>query len=293
MPKISVITRTCDRLPLLKRCFHSLQQANFGDLEWIVVDDEPQGNSEVARFVAAIPPVFNPRLVISGARHRAKAANAGLAAATGTLIHFLDDDDTVASGFYRKTWDFLVENRRYGAVVTLADKVIERRISDGTLSECQRIPHYPETSAISLAQLAVVQMFPPVAFVARRDCISAVGGFREIFEVCEDYDFYLRFLVRFDIAVLPERLCAFHVREEPGSPNSWLNSSASRQHRHEDTLFRNTLLRHDLEVGTVGIGWLLALGEMTRAAWRLNLVFDALQRRTWTRSIVSWLRRNS
>ena len=39
---------------------------------------------------------FTIRLVVSGTRHRAKAANAGLAAATGALIHFLDDDDTVA-----------------------------------------------------------------------------------------------------------------------------------------------------------------------------------------------------
>ena len=85
---------------------------------------------------------------------------------------------------------------------------------DGSFAELRRIPHYPETRAVSLAELAVVQMFPPVAFVARRECVNAVGGFSERFEVCEDYDFYLRFLTRFDIGVLPEVLCAFHQREE-------------------------------------------------------------------------------
>ena len=43
----------------------------------------------------------------------------------------------------------------------------------------------------------------------------------------------------------------------------------------------------------MGIGWLLALGDMTRAAWRINLVLDAFQRRSWPRGLLSWLRRNN
>jgi hypothetical protein len=137
-----------------------------------------------------------------------------------------------------------------------------------------------------------VQTFAPVSFVARRSCIAAAGGFDERFEVCEDYDLYLRFLTRFDIGVVPEVLCAFHQREEGNVPDAWLNSPASRQHRIEDKLFRNALLRQDLEQGKIGIGWLLALGDMSRGSWRLNLVLDALQRRSWPRAMLRWLRRS-
>ena len=56
-------------------------------------------------------------------------------------------------------------------------------------------------------------------------------------------------------------------------------------------MFRNALLRQDLEQGKMGIGWLLAVGDMTRAAWRLNLVLDALQRRSWAKALLRWLRR--
>jgi len=292
MPKVSVITRTYDRLSLLERCFESLQKARVKDLEWIVADDEPGGNPHVASFIetARSTSTIPIRLVVSGASHRAKAANAGLAAATGELIHFLDDDDTVAPDFYRKTSDFLAENSRFGGVSALAERVLEHRMSDGSLAELRRVPHYPETRAVSLADFAVAQTFAPVGFVGRRECIDAVGGFSERFEVCEDYDFYLRFLTRFDIGVLPEVLCAFHQREEGEVPESWLNSLASRQHRIEDKLFRNALLREDLEQGRMGIGWLLAFGDMTRAAWRINLVLDALQRRAWPRAFFGWLR---
>jgi cellulose synthase/poly-beta-1,6-N-acetylglucosamine synthase-like glycosyltransferase len=292
MTKLSVITRTCDRLPLLKRCFQSIQQTNFSDLEWIVVDDALGGNAELAQYVGSIAPAFNARLILSGARHRAKAANVGLAAASGELVHFLDDDDTVAPGFYRKTAGFLADNAGFGAVATHAERVIERLTPDGSMKEIARLPHYPEMQAASLAELAVVQTFAPVSFVARRKCIEAAGGFDERFEVCEDYDLYLRFLTRFDIGVVPEVLCAFYQREEGNVPDAWLNSPAVRQHRIEDKLFRNALLRQDLEQGKVGIGWLLALGDMARGSWRLNLALDALQRRSWPRAMLRWLRRS-
>jgi cellulose synthase/poly-beta-1,6-N-acetylglucosamine synthase-like glycosyltransferase len=292
MPKLSVITRTCDRLPLLRRCLQSIQQTNFGDLEWIVVDDAPGGSADLAAFVGSLAPALNARLISSGSRHRAKAANAGLAAASGELAHFLDDDDTVAPSFYRKTTSFLDDNARFGAVATHAERVVERLMPDGSIREVTRLPHYPEMQAVSLAELAVVQTFAPVSFVARRTCIEAAGGFDERFEVCEDYDLYLRFLTRFDIGVVAEVLCAFHQREDGDVPEAWLNSPASRQHRIEDKLFRNALLRQDLEQGKIGIGWLLALGDMSRGSWRLNLALDALQRRSWPRAMLRWLRRS-
>ena len=265
-------------------------------MEWIVVDDAPGGSPELADFIEVTRATWNVpiQLIVAGTQHRAKAANAGLAAVTGNMIHFLDDDDMIAPDFYAKTLSFLSDNPRFGAVATLAESVLERAMPDGSFPEVSRAPHYPETRAVSLAEFAVVQTIAPISFVARRECIAATGGFDEQFEVCEDYDFYLRFLTRFDIGILPEILCAFHQRETGGSaPEAWNNSPATRRHRLEDTLFRNALLRRDLEQGRVGIGWLLALGDMTRGAWRVNLMLDALQRRSLPRFLLRHLRRNT
>lgn len=294
MTRLSVITRTCDRLPLLRRCLQSLRKAATQEMEWIVVDDMPGGCADLVDFVEVTRASWDipVQLVAAGTRHRAKAANAGLSAATGSLIHFLDDDDTIAPEFYTKTVAFLAEHPRFGAVSTLAESVFERAKSDGSLQEITRTPHYPETRVVSLAELAVVQTIAPVSFVARRECIDATGGFDERFEVCEDYDFYLRFLMRFDIGVVPEILCAFHNRENGSAlPDSWRNSPATSAHQLEDKLFRNALLRRDIEQGRVGIGWLLALGDMTRAAWRVNLILEALQRRSLPGFLLRRLRR--
>ena len=295
---LSIITRTHERLPLLRRCLEFLREAAVEDMEWIVVDDEPGGNPRVADFIEAARanwhcPII---LIVAGTRHRARAANAGLAAATGAMVHFLDDDDTIGPDFYRKTLAFLTDHPRYGAVATLSESVVERAMPDGTFREISRLPHYPETRAVSLAGFAVVQTFAPVSFVARRECVAATGGFDEQFEVCEDYDFYLRFLTRFDIEILPEALCAFHRRDdsvENGLPRALHNSPVTHQHRIEDTLFRNALLRRDLEQGRLGIGLLLALGEMNRGSWRVNLILEALQRRFLPRFILRRMRRNT
>ena len=232
MPKLSVITRTYDRLPLLRRCFESIRSAATEGLEWIVVDDVPGGSPDLSAFVASAREgcSMEVRLVVAGTRHRAKAANAGLAAATGALVHFFDDDDTIAPDFYAKAIAYLAEQPRFGAVATLADSVVERAMPDGSFWEVARTPHYPETRVVSLAEFAVVQTIAPVSFVARRDCIDATGGFDERFEVCEDYDFYLRFLTRFDIGILPEILCAFHSREAHSALPELLAELASVEH---------------------------------------------------------------
>jgi GT2 family glycosyltransferase len=280
-------------VPLLGRCLKSLRGAAIEGLEWIVVDDEPGGSPGVAQLVESAKASWQApmRLVLAGNRHRAKAANAGLASASGELIHFLDDDDTIAPAFYTKTVAFLNEQPRFGAVATLAERVTERAMPDGSVREVARAPHYPETRAVSLAEFAVVQTIPPVAFVARREAVDATGGFDASFEVCEDYDFFLRFLAHSDIGILPEFLCAFHQRElDEATPRSWSNSPASHSHSLEEKLFRNALLRRDLAQGRVGTGWLLALGDMTRAAWRINLVLDALQRRSLPRFLLRRLR---
>lgn len=290
---ISVVTRNCGRLPLLQRCFQSLRAAAFPGTEWLIVEDGDRDSADLRDFVTDARQQWKGTVTIVGSshRHRAKAANIGLQAASGAFIHFFDDDDTVDPRFYIKTIDFLQSQPRFGAVATLSECAREKSLPDGTFERISRRPHYPELRAISLAEFAVVQSFPPIAFVARRDAVDATGPFDESLEVCEDYEFYLRFLTKFDIGVLPEILCAFHKREPTGKESrDLLNSSASLDHGLEDKLFRNKLLRRDMDEGNLGIGWLLTFGDMSRAAWRANLVFDALQRRRLPRLLLSWLR---
>lgn len=97
---ISVVTPTRNKARLLERTLASLaaQEDAFSDFEVVVVDDG--STDETPRVLAPGRWPFALRAVRQDAnRGRAAARNCGIAASTGDLIVFLDDDMEVAPRF--------------------------------------------------------------------------------------------------------------------------------------------------------------------------------------------------
>jgi len=87
-PRFSVVVTTFDRPGLLAGCLESVATQTVGDLECIVVDD----GSATAREVLPDDRRFRVLdLPTNGGETRARQA--GVAAATGEVVCFLDDDD--------------------------------------------------------------------------------------------------------------------------------------------------------------------------------------------------------
>ena len=89
-PRMSVIVRTKDRPELLKEALASLRAQTFTDFETLVVND----GDPLPEGILAPAPGSGVRVVVPpppGGRSR--ALNAGLAAARGEWIAYLDDDD--------------------------------------------------------------------------------------------------------------------------------------------------------------------------------------------------------
>jgi LmbE family N-acetylglucosaminyl deacetylase len=89
-PLVSVIVRTCDRPALLAEALASLAASTYRRAELVLVND------------GGAPPVLPDgfpfplrRVDLAPRQGRAAAANAGVAAATGAFVGFLDDDDLV------------------------------------------------------------------------------------------------------------------------------------------------------------------------------------------------------
>ena len=277
-PTFSIITRTASRLLFLARMRDRLAAAAPEASEWIICDDAPAGTPGMAAFLdeaqRRLP--MDVRLVETRSASRPKAANGGLAAACGDLVHIHDDDDTVEPAFYRRTAAFLERHPEFGGVSVLCDRIDEELI-DGQLRFRRRRPHYHEIRSISLLSMATTQTIPPIGFVARRSVIQAVGPFNEALSVCEDHEFFLRFLLKADIGIVRERLASFHHRASGGGDFA-ANSLASTDHAAQDARFRNAMLRRDMEEGRVGLGWLLVLGEINRAGWRRKVLLKRLGR---------------
>ena len=95
--KISVIIPCYYGEKHIARTLDNIVSQNYGNLEIIVVIDGLVDNAKeiVSRYPVRMI-VFEKNRGVSAAR------NAGIEAATGDYIHFMDSDDELSSGYYRK-----------------------------------------------------------------------------------------------------------------------------------------------------------------------------------------------
>ena len=288
---VSVITRTIGTEIFLRRALGSLSAAAPSGTEWIVVDDgapEP-GLIDAIIANAKADGHLRPILVQRRSRHRAKAMNAGLEAATGDAIHILDDDDTIHPAFYDEALTALGRSPHHHAVAVRCEKVEERIGNDHVIREIRRTPHFPEISALGIATMLVQQVTPPCSLLFRREAMRGVGPFAEHLAVCEDYEFLLRFLLRHDIVLIDKQLASFHTRT-PDSCDRYGNSDSSRRHADVDAAFRNYMLRRSLQNRDDPLGLLLLIGDLARGATKIDRATSLLRGNATASRFYRWLR---
>jgi glycosyltransferase involved in cell wall biosynthesis len=202
-PEASVILTTRNRRELLERTLASaLGQAGV-DLEVIVVDDHSSdGTAEYLRSLTddRLEVIRQPeRRGVSAAR------NEGIAAARGTWLAFLDDDDSWMPNRLRATID--VAGREgadyaYGAI----------KVVDGSGHELYvDVPAPPE--GIDEALRSPGSLGGPSAVIARADFVREVGGFDPELAYVADWDMWLRFAASGRGARCPEVLVAYAQHE--------------------------------------------------------------------------------
>lgn len=97
MPKFSIIIPAYNVAPYLRECLDSVLVQDFENWECVVVDDESSDDSPriLDEYAAKDTRV---RVIHQKNRGEGGARNAGIAAAQGEWVFFLDGDDVMASG---------------------------------------------------------------------------------------------------------------------------------------------------------------------------------------------------
>jgi len=189
MVEYTVVIPTFNRATLLPRAIKSVLAQTHLPSEIIVVDDGSDDNTkEIVSGFSGVTYIFKKNSGVSSAR------NLGIKKAKYNYIAFLDSDDV---------WfkDKMYSQLRLEADFSYTDEVWVR--DDKEIKIPKKFHKNSPTifeSEIEFCNIA------PSSVVVHKKVFDDVGLFDESLEVCEDYDLWLRVLLKYKIELLDKKL---------------------------------------------------------------------------------------
>jgi len=192
---VSVIIPTFNRGRLLKEAVDSVLAQDYPDFELIVVDDGSVDDS------AEILHAYGQRLNLIQQQNRGVSAarNAGIAAASGRYIAFLDSDDLWLPQKLTRQVQFF--NLYPDALICQTEEIWMRngrRVNPGF--------RHRKLSGMIFEPSLHLCLVSPSAVMIRRSLFDEVGLFDENLPACEDYDLWLRVSCRYPVYLIPAPL---------------------------------------------------------------------------------------
>ena len=177
--------------------------------EVIVVDD---GSTDATAAIAGAygPPVRCLSLANGGV---ARARNAGIAAAGGDLVAFLDADDVWLPEKLARQSELMETRAEVGLCFTAVQRSDERLVALEVLPACD----YDDFCEALLLFSNVVQTSSSTS-VVRRELLSTCGGYDPRFSQCADWDLAIRLSLLTTFAPIDEPLVIY--RTSPANMSS-------------------------------------------------------------------------
>lgn len=251
MAKIGIITRVHEsRLQLLPRAVASLAAQTWTDWELVLVAHG--GVEALCELLETLPEtvVQKTRVVDSGLNpkdnHNGILLNCGLKALDSEYVIPIDEDDTWDPGMLQALLE-AVEDPQFPSVagaVCQSRRIVEELRDEDWPEEVEREDLNPQLRAVTLAEMALENRFTGHALLARRTVAMELGGWSERLPLFVDWEFNLRLLGHYDIAVVPRVLANYHQRL--GEQRGMGNISHTFEGNHRETaraVIVNSLLR--------------------------------------------------
>lgn len=182
-PRISVVVRTRNRPRLLEEALQSLASGEYRRAEVVLVND----GGEPPPVPEGYPlPVV--RVDLAENRGRAGAAEAGIAAATGEYVAFLDDDDLAAPEHFA-TLAGMVSAAGVRVAYTDAAVAAYELDGDGWVCRERRLPYSRDFDP---DVLLVDNYIPFNTLLIERGLFAEAGPFDPSLPFFEDWDFLIR-----------------------------------------------------------------------------------------------------
>jgi len=228
-PRVSVVLRTKDRPRLLAEALESLRAQTDPDFETLVVND---GGALDSAILEPAPGRRLRLLAPPAPGGRTRALNAGLAAATGRYVAYLDDDDLYRPDHLASLAGFLDGADACGAAYSSVEQVVQTLDADG---------HYRDVAtrfvfgrAFDRDRILFKNDVPLIGLMHRRELGERAGGFDETFDLFEDWDFLVRLSRLTPLHHHPAVTAVYRVRDDGSNATTgapWLGEAAQAARR--------------------------------------------------------------
>lgn len=203
-PRVSVVVRTRDRPALLAEALESLASGEYRRAEIVLVNDG--GEPPTVPDGYPLPVV---RVELPESRGRAAAAQAGVEAATGEWVAFLDDDD-LAAPEHLATLAGLAAAPGVRVAYTDAAVGVYELDGDGWVCRERRLPYSRDFDP---DVLLLDNYIPFNTLILDRRLFDEVGPFDPALPFFEDWDFLIRAAAVTPFHHLPRVTCEYrHFR---------------------------------------------------------------------------------
>lgn len=187
-PVVSVIIPVHNRARLVCAAVESVLAQTFTGYELIVVDDGSV--DDTLRALTCYGKRI--RLIRQANRGVSAARNAGIAAANGALIAFLDSDDLWLPHKLLAQTNFFTAN----------PAAMWQQTEEIWLRHGQRVnpkKRHQKLAGRIFRESLELCLVSPSAVMLRRELLDEFGAFDESLPACEDYDLWLRILTKYPV----------------------------------------------------------------------------------------------
>lgn len=215
VPLVSVIIPMFNAGKYINAAIDSVLAQTFSNIEIIAINDgsTDDTSSKISHYLT-LPKFKYIEQVNSGV---SAARNAGLRAATGDMIAFLDHDDLWLPDKLEKQIRFLGDHPNIGLVhgnISFID-------ADGMPIPRERSNFQTDASGWCFAYLFNDNRIATLTVCMRRECFSNAGFFREDIHGAEDYEYWLRVAQKYPIGHIDEDLALYRLHGANATSN-WL-----------------------------------------------------------------------
>lgn len=228
-PLVSIVIPAYNVAEFIAETLSTVFAQTFTDFEVIIVND---GSPDTEEFEFALQPYIDRICYFKQENRGASAArNAGVRAARGELVAFLDADDLWRPNYLAEQIKFI---NQQGCDLSCADAMIFGTSADAGRSYMDSLMSTaPATGQVTFLELVNAdRSLITSGVVVRRELVLEVGLFDEALRNAQDFDLWLR-LARHGARLAYQRKVLLSYRSRPNS----LSGDAINSHKRELLVF--------------------------------------------------------